>query len=105
MSITAEVTNTTVPTPSSTTATPIQGGDGAGVKPSNPSKFYPNFKHNNLIFFTFLLFLFLGDTFFSAAMQLHIYCVSHIHCFHSHVRSWKTQSCIEIEHIIFRALS
>ncbi|XP_047179819.1 PLASMODESMATA CALLOSE-BINDING PROTEIN 3-like [Vigna umbellata] len=61
---TAEVTNTTVPTPSSTTTTPIQGGDVAGVNPQIPQNSTPTSNTISSSFLLFLLILFLGDTFF-----------------------------------------
>lgn len=67
MSSTAEVTNTTVPTPSSTTTTPIQGGEGgdvAGVNPQIPQNSTPTSNTISSSFLHFLLILFLGDTFF-----------------------------------------
>jgi len=65
MCSTAEVTNTTVPTPSSTSTTPIHGRDGAGMNPQIPQNSTPT-SNTMTSFVLFLLILFLGDTFFVA---------------------------------------
>ncbi|KAK7379649.1 hypothetical protein VNO80_05113 [Phaseolus coccineus] len=62
---TAEVTNTTVPTSSSTTTTPIHGRDGAGMNPQIPQNSTRTSNTMNS-FLLFLLILFLVDTFFLA---------------------------------------